>query len=326
MKSTAVAPANIAFIKYWGKKNEALRIPVNDSISMNLSNAYTITTVEFSQVYPSDEIYYGKSKMEVKESRRVTDHLDRIRKLANVQTKAKIVTKNNFPTATGISSSSSGFAALTLAAVSALKLKLPEKELSILARLGSGSACRSIPDGFVYWKSGKSSNESYAYTLYNENYWDLRDIILIVSADKKKTTSMKGHENASSSIFFKTRIKNLPRKIIKLKEALRNKDIKKFGELVEKEAIEVHTIMMTQTPPLFYWNKDTIDIIHQIFNWRNGGTEVYFTIDAGHNVHLICEGNEEKRVLGKVKELEYIKNIIINSPSVGARSSEKHLF
>lgn len=326
MKSTAKAPANIAFIKYWGKKDEVLRIPINDSISMNLSNAYTTTTVEFSSVYPSDETYYGDNKMEAKESRRVIDHLDRIRKLAKVQIKAKVVTRNSFPKGVGIASSASGFAALTLAAADALGLKLPEKKLSVLARLGSGSACRSIPDGFVLWKTGKSSNESYAYSLYDEKYWDLRDIIAVVSEDKKKITSTKGHEDAGNSIFFEARIKNLPRRIVELKEVLQNKDIKKFGELVEKEAIELHTIMMTQTPPLFYWNKDTMDIIHQVHHWRNEGTEVYFTIDAGHNVHLICEGREEKRVLENVKELKYVKDIIINSPSVGARITDKHLF
>lgn len=326
MKSTAKAPANIAFIKYWGKKDRALRIPANDSISMNLSNAFTTTTVEFSSAYSSDEIYYGESKMDAEESVRVVNHLDRIRRLANGQIKAKIATQNSFPKGAGIASSASGFAALTLAATTALGLKLSEKELSILARLGSGSACRSITDGFVFWKAGNSDNDSYAYSLYSEKYWDLRDVIVVVSEDKKKTTSTKGHEDAGSSIFFEARIKNLPQRIVKLKEALRNKDIEKFGELVEKEAIELHTIMMTQNPPLFYWNSATLEIISRVRQWRENGLIVYFTIDAGPNVHLICEGKEEKRVLEKIKELDFVKYVIINSPSVGARITDKHLF
>lgn len=326
MKATAIAPANIAFIKYWGKKDEKLRIPANDSISMNLSSAFTTTTVEFSSSYYLDEIYYGDNKMEVQELQRVIDHLDRIRKLANVQTKAKIVTQNSFPKAAGIASSASGFAALTLAAVDALGLKLSEKELSILARIGSGSACRSIHDGFVEWRAGNASNDSYAYSLYNEKYWDLRDIIVVVSEDKKKITSTKGHENAGSSIFFETRMKNLPQRIVKLKEALQNKAINEFGELVEEEAIELHTIMMTQKPALFYWNSATLEIINRVRQWRIEGLIVYFTIDAGPNVHLICEKKEEKRVLENIKELNFVKDVIINSPSVGARLINKHLF
>lgn len=357
MKATAIAPANIAFIKYWGKKDETLRIPANDSISMNLSNAYTITTVEFSEKYYKDEfiilsnVILGRSeattpesdsgsnfvgasmgrqarmtKRDNKEEQRVTKHLDRIRKIANSKLFAKVVSQNSFPKGTGIASSASGFAALTLAAANASGLKLSEKELSILARLGSGSACRSIPDGFVYWKTGKTSSDSYAYSLYEESYWDLRDIIAVASEDKKKTTSTKGHEDAGSSIFFETRIKNLPQRIEKLKKALRNKDIKIFGELVEEEAIELHTIMMTQKPPLFYWNGSTIEIIKKVHEWRNNGLLVYFTIDAGPNVHLICEKEEEKEVLGKVRELDFVKDVIINSPAVGARLTSKHLF
>lgn len=326
MKATAIAPANIAFIKYWGKKDETLRIPVNDSISMNLNNTCTTTTVEFSSVYKKDEIYYGDNHMEEKESARVIDHLDRIRKIADIKTKAKIATRNNFPRGVGIASSASGFAALTLAASKALGLKLPHKELSILARLGSGSACRSIADGFVQWKTGKTSNDSYAFSIYNEKYWDLRNIIIVVSKNKKKITSTKGHGDAESSIFYKTRIKNLPQRIGKLKETLRVKDIKQFGEIIEEEAVELHTIMMTQKPPLFYWNSSTIEIINRVHEWRVDGLNVYFTIDAGPNVHLICEGKEELKVLAKIKELSFVKDVIINTPSLGARITEKHLF
>lgn len=319
MKATAKAPANIAFIKYWGKNDEELRLPANSSISMNLSNAATITTVEFSPRYSADEIRLGNQKMRQSEATRVSKHLERIRKLAKNKLFAKVVSQNNFPQKTGIASSASGFAALTLAAAGALNLELSEKELSILARIGSGSAARSIPDGFVEWKAGKTSGDSYAHSLYNEKFWDLRDIILVTSEEGKKVSSTKGHENAASSVFFKTRLKNLPDKIRKIKNALRKKDIKSFGEIVEQEAIELHVIMMTQNPPLFYWNSATIDIIRQVLQWREEGLPIYFTLDAGPNVHLICEGKEEKEVFKKVKGLSYVKNIIINSPTKGAR-------
>lgn len=347
MKATAKAPANIAFIKYWGKLDEKLRLPCNDSISMNLSHAFTITTVEFSDKYHKDEFIFmsnvilGRSeattpesdsgqarmtKQDVKEEQRVIKQLDRIRKIADSKLFAKVVTKNSFPKGTGIASSASGFAALTLAAAAALNLKLSEKELSILARLGSGSACRSIPDGFVEWKSGNTSVESYAYSLFDENYWDLKDIIVLVSPEEKKTSSSKGHENVNSSLFFKTRLANLPDKIKRFKKALQEKNINIFGELLEGEAVELHTIMMTQSPPLFYWNSATMDIIKKVQDWREQGLSVYFTIDAGPNVHLICGKKEEKIVLVKLKESGHVDNLIINSPAKGAKIIDQHLF
>jgi len=160
MKATAKAPANIASIKYWGRKDEKLRLPANDSISMNLSEVFTITTVEFSESYKKDEVKLVGKKLDRKEEKRIIDHLDRVRNLAKIKTFAKVVTKNNFPTGTGIASSASGFAALTVAAVKASGLEFSERQLSILARQGSGSACRSIPDGFVELKSGSSSDSS----------------------------------------------------------------------------------------------------------------------------------------------------------------------
>lgn len=326
MKATAIAPANIAFIKYWGKIDETLRLPANTSISMNLSNAFTTTTVEFSQNNKKDEIYFGNKRMDERSSMRVIEHLDRIRQRGENNLFAKVVTQNSFPQGTGIASSASGFAALTLAAVGALDLKCSEKDLSILARLGSGSACRSIPRGFVEWKVGMTGENSYGFSLHDEKYWDLRDIIAVVSTKEKKTSSTLGHENARSSPFFSKRLDNLPDRIAKLKEALQEKNIQKLGELIEKEAIELHMIMMTQDPPLFYWNGNTMEIIKLVRLWREDGLLIYFTLDAGSNVHLICESKEEKKVLGKLKGLSYIQNVIINSPAIGARITDNHLF
>ena len=169
MKATAIAPSNIAFIKYWGVKDEILRLPKNGSISMNLSNLLTTTTVEFNSNLTEDEISINETK-ESKEQNRVEEHLDRIRKLANLSQKAKVVSQNNFPTATGLSSSASGFAALSLAGAKAAGLNLSEKDLSILARQGSGSACRSIPDGFTEWLDGDTSETSYAVSLFPPDY------------------------------------------------------------------------------------------------------------------------------------------------------------
>ena len=201
MKATAIAPSNIAFIKYWGKKDEILRLPENGSLSMNLSGLQTTTTVEFSPQFSEDYIEINGIR-EPNEGNRAIKHLDRVRALAKVSEFAKVVTKNNFPTGTGLSSSASGFAALTVAATKAAGLNLPEKELSILARQGSGSACRSIADGFVEWIDGDTSDTSYAISLYPPGYWDIVDVVAVVSEGRKDVSTSEGQKLVRSSPFF----------------------------------------------------------------------------------------------------------------------------
>jgi len=319
MKATAKAPANIAFIKYWGKRNESLRIPMNSSISMNLSEVFTTTSVEFSKEYIDDALVINGNTVDGKEKERVSEFLDRIRKISKVKLNAKVVSKNNFPKGTGMASSASGFAALTLATTKALGLNLSEKELSILARLGSGSACRSIPDGIVEWKSGKQSNFSYAYSLYPPDYWDIQDVILIIGEKDKKISSTEGHALVESSPFYKSRIAKMDTKIRDIKKALKEKDFTKFGQIIEEEAVNMHAVMMTSKPGLFYWLPETLKFMLLVQNWRDNGVESYFTIDAGPNIHIICEGKSVNKLMKKIKELKGIKNAIVNKPSIGAR-------
>lgn len=300
MKATAVAPANIAFIKYWGKADEELRLPLNSSISMNLSACTTTTTVEFSSDFEKDMVSEGFDE------KRIIAHIDRLRKLAGVQLRAIISTKNSFPKSAGIASSASGFAALTVAAVTALGLKLSEKELSVLARLGSGSACRSIPDGFVKWEG------SFAYSLYPLDYWDLLDILVIVQHSQKDVSSSAGHDLARTSPYFQKRLDALPERLIRCEQALKNKNIVLLGEVIEEDCLDMHHVMQTQSPPLFYWNEKTKQVIRAI---KKSGLPVYFTIDAGPNVHLICEAKDEKQV---IDSLGNTCQIIVNKPTRGA--------
>ena len=321
MKATAKAPANIASIKYWGRKDEKLRLPANDSISMNLSEVFTITTVEFSESYKKDEVKLVGKKLDRKEEKRIIDHLDRVRNLAKIKTFAKVVTKNNFPTGTGIASSASGFAALTVAAVKASGLEFSERQLSILARQGSGSACRSIPDGFVELKSGSSSD-----TLFPPDWLNIVDILAVVEKKTKKISSSEGHALTESSPFYGVRISGMKDKLKKIKQALTNKDFKTFGEISEAEAVNMHAVMMTSCPPLYYWTPETLKIILSVIEWREEGLPVYFTIDAGPNVHLLALPEEIDKIVQRLKRIEGIKGIIINKPTEGAKTISTHLF
>lgn len=318
MKATAVAPSNIAFIKYWGRKDEELRLPENGSISMCLSDLSTTTTVEFDEKIVEDVVIIG-GMTDDKEAGRAVKHLDRVRKLAGIPLKAKVISENNFPTGTGLSSSASGFAALTVAACAAAGLHPSEKELSIIARQGSGSACRSIPDGFVEWLDGDSSETSYAVSLHPPDYWDIVDIVAVVSEGHKDVSTSKGMTLFDSSPFSATRKAGMKQKIDDIKDAMAKKDFTKFGEISEAEALNMHAVMLTSQPPLIYWTPGTLQLMKLVKKWRSDGIEVYFTINTGQDIHLLVERGSVERVVGKVKELDFVKNTIINKPAVGTR-------
>ena len=346
MKATAIAPSNIAFIKYWGKKNEDLRLPENGSISMNLSGLRTTTTVEFNPDFTRDLILLrhsgkrgtsasrismvqrdsGLARMTSLEIQRVVEHLNRIRSLAELNYRAKVVSKNNFPTGTGLSSSASGFAALTLAASYAAGLSLSEKELSTLARLGSGSACRSIPDGFVEWLPGETNETSYSVSLYPPDYWNIVDVVAIVSKNKKETPTTEGQKLARSSPFLRVRLERIKEKIILIKKYMQEKNFSAFGELLEQEALELHAIMLTSNPPLIYWLPATIGVMHAVQKWRKDGLEVYFTVNTGQDIHLICQKQDANKVAERASSLSGVTKTIINYPSIGARTVETHTF
>ncbi len=326
MKTTAIAPSNIAFTKYWGRKDEALRLPENGSISMCLSNLLTTTTVDFSPAYTKDEITINGGGLEEGEAERVIKHLDRVRKLSNIEYKAKVVSNNNFPSGTGLSSSASGFAALTLAAVKAAGLNLSEKDLSILARQGSGSACRSIPSGFVEWLDGDTSETSYAVQIFPPDHWAISDVVAIFSEGKKEVSTSVGQQTAKSSPFMPVRLSRMKEKNERIKKLIAEKNFQEFGGLVEQEALELHTIMLTQTPPLIYWTPRTLRIIKLTARWRKEGIPVYFTINTGQDIHLICQQKDIDKVKEKLKNLEEVKEIIVNTPGKGTRLSQNHLF
>lgn len=318
-KITVVSPANIAFIKYWGKKNPVLNIPFNDSISMNLSNCFTRTTVEFDKKNKDDQISIDGKEVEGSKRDRVIQILDIVRKKAGINLFAKVVSKNNFPSDAGIASSAAGFSALALAASCAIGLTLNQKELSILARMGSGSACRSIPDGFTLWKKGKDNNSSYAIQIAQPDFWDVRDIVVVVSVGGKKVGSTEGHELAATSPYFASRLKNIELKTKKVKAALLAKDFEAFGTLVEEEAVDLHVMAMTSHPPVFYWNKGTMEVMKTVFELREKGIKCYFTMDAGPNVHVICLGKDEQKIKRILSKLTSVYLIISNKAGKGAR-------
>ena len=281
--------------------------------------------MEFQQGLGQDQVLLN-GEIEAGEDSRVIKHLDRVRKLTGIDLKAKVVSSNNFPIGTGLSSSAAGFAALSLAASKAAGLSLSEKDLSILARQGSGSACRSVPAGFVEWLDGDTSETSYAVQIFPPNYWDIADVVAIVSSGKKDVPTSVGQQTAKSSPFMETRKAHMGQKNELVKKLIKERDFQKFGELVEGEALELHAIMITQTPPLIYWQPNTILMMKLVQKWRTDGLEAYFTINTGQDVHIMVEQKNVEKLTKKLKELAEVREVIANTPAEGAGLTNNHLF
>lgn len=310
LKSTATAHPNIALIKYWGNRDTNLRLPSNGSISLNLADLITRTTVHFSPEYHQDSLTLNNQPGAASALDRVSQFLDVVRNLAGVNLKAQVISTNNFPTSAGIASSASAFAALALAASGALGLGLSESELSRLARRGSGSACRSIPAGYVEWKMGTGDEDSYAESIAPPNHWDLVDLVAIVHQAHKATGSSEGHIIADTSPLNPSRLQDAPRRLDSCRQAILARDFDALAQVVELDCNLMHAVMMTSTPPLFYWEPATIRLLKLVPEWRKQGYPVCYTVDAGPNVHVICPRSASLEIQKQLEALKCVTQLI----------------
>ena len=308
---TALANPNLAFIKYWGNRDNTLRLPSNSSISMNLDGLYTRTTVRFQSGLISDQLSINGHEVTGKGLDRISYILDIIRGIANIHERAEVVSENNFPSGAGIASSASAFAALALAGSKAAGLDLSESELSRLARRGSGSAARSIPSGFVEWQAGTSDEDSFAFSIAGLDHWDLVDCVTIVSAAHKKTGSTEGHSLAPTSPLQATRVADAPRRLDICRKAILERDFQSFAAIVELDSDMMHSVMMTSTPALHYWKPASLDVMNCVRQWRAEGIPVCYTVDAGPNVHVLCPETEARNVETRLREIQGVANVLV---------------
>lgn len=286
MKKTVRAHTNIALIKYWGKKDAKLRLPLMSSLSMTLDKFYTDTSIE---VADKNVFYLNEKKQTDDSSKRVFTYLELLKQKFGVNDSLAVTSINHVPTAAGLASSSSAFAALASAFCAYYNINVNQKELSRLARLGSGSASRSIYGGFAIWQKGNDDESSFAYALDEHPKMDLHLLAVELNQNKKKISSTRGMQDAQSSPFFEPWI---ARNELELKEmigAIKSNDFSKLGSLAELNASEMHAINLTATPPFTYFEPDTIKAIKLVQNLRHQGIECYYTIDAGPNVKVLCQ-------------------------------------
>ncbi len=319
-KATAVANPNIAFVKYWGKADSALNLPANPSLSMNLAALTTVTTVELKSGQACDVVTIDDHPAAGQALDRVVAHLDRVRALAGSSQAARVASRNDFPAATGLASSASAFAALTLAATRAAGLSLDQAGLSRLARLGSGSACRSVPAGFVLWEMEE------AHQVAPPEHWDLCDAVAIVTGQAKAVSSDDGHVLAPTSPLHAARLAAVPGWLAAVSDGLARRDLAAMGPAVEADALAMHGVMMTSHPSLLYWLPATVAVLQAVRAWRDGGLEVYFTIDAGPNVHCLCRASAASEVEKRLKTIPGVQEIVVSGPGAGVRLVNWHLF
>jgi diphosphomevalonate decarboxylase len=327
VKATAAAHPNLALVKYWGKADETLNIPANSSISVNLSGATTVTSVAFSPQLAEDVVLLDGQLPTPRAGERVVRCLDRVRQLAGIAARARVESHNDFPAVAGIASSASAFAALSLAASRAAGLTLNERELSILARKGSGSACRSIPDGFAEWVAGDSDDSSFARQIAPPGHWDLRITTVVLDEGAKEIASSDGHRAAVTSPFYRPRLETLPQTLETVRRALLERDLGALGVAVERDAISMHAIAMTSYPAgmdwlsgIYYWLPGTLALIRAVQEWRRQGLPVYLTIDAGPNVHLIGESGQQGALEGELAQFlaQVGGRYFVSEPASGA--------
>lgn len=336
-KTTVAAPANIAFVKYWGARDLEKALPMNPSISMTLDHCVTRCTVEILDG-GHDEVWLsepdgGFGSPEPEFTRRIVEQLNRVREWAGRDEPFRVATRNTFPSAAGLASSASGFAALTMAAAGALgRQDTSPKDLSQLARRsGSGSAARSVLGGYVEWPDpgapgGTDDDPSYAVQLADAGHWDLRDIIAVVEIGPKIVSSREGHRLAHTSPYYTRRLELLPGRLQKVRRAIETRDLDLLGPVLEEESTDLHIMAMSSQPPIFYWSPGTVAVLRAVRELRQEGLSAYATLDAGANVHVICDPDSEDEVAERLEDLPAVGFVIRDGVGEGPEYETTHLF
>lgn len=337
-KITTISPANIGLIKYWGFHDDELYIPNNNNISVTMGNCVTTTTVEVSDNIEKDEISFASQENDFEltdkstlKSKKAYELIEYVRSLSGSKLKAKVMSHNNFPSDAGIAASASSFSALTVALLHAFGCEEVLNDLEEVSRIarrsGSASSARSIMGGFVELIAGSNDKESYAFQLADENHWKIVDVVAVVDDRKKNVSTTEGHLRSKNNPYYKTRIEEMQDRINRVRTGILEKNITLLGEAIEQEALSMHAITMTSTPPALYWEPATIALMKDIIKWReNGEIESYFTIDAGPNIHIISEAKELSKLNKKLSDHEFVKYSIVNHPSTGTMISQNHVF
>jgi diphosphomevalonate decarboxylase len=306
VKATAAAHANIAVVKYWGKRDEALVLPESGSLSVALDRLLTTTTVTLGDADFDSFILDGRPE----DPGRARALLD----AAGIREHARIESRNDFPTAAGLASSASGFAALAVAACAAAGLRKSAEELSALARLGSGSAARSVPGGWAVWE-----RES-ARQVFPPSHWDLRFSIAVCATGAKPVGSRDGMRSTrETSPYHAAFIEQCRRDLPAGLQLLQARNLSGLGALAERNALRMHADALAADPPLLYWQPATVACLLALRELRASGVQAWATIDAGPHVVAISSSADAAAVEARLRAVAGVTDVLVCAPAGPAR-------
>jgi len=313
--ATVRAHANIAVAKYWGKADVRRNLPAVPSLSLTLAGMRTTTEVTFLPELGADELFMGGSVQQGKPLERASKLLNEVRALSGVESFARVRSHNDFPTASGLASSASGFAALALAAVRALELELPLERITALARAASASAARSLYGGYVELLAGAEQ----ACRVAPSEHWPLTMLVAVVSEAAKDTGSTDGMQHtAATSPYYPSWVSDAPRLFTEVKAAVLAKDFERLAPAVEQSALMMHASMLAARPALIYFRPSTLAVIEAVRAARKNGAAACFTIDAGPHVKVLVEPSSVDALRQSLAKTEGVLRVLESAPGPDA--------
>jgi diphosphomevalonate decarboxylase len=325
MRAIAVANTNIALVKYWGKRDAALNLPAVGSLSLTLEGLTTRTEVRFDGALAADTLTLDGKIEAGKPLERISRFLDLVRAEAGLSARARVVSANDFPTAAGLASSASAFAALAVAATRAAGLPLDGRALSILARRGSGSAARSIFGGFVEMRKGERADgsDAFAVPLPGAEAMNVRMVIGVASEGPKETLSTDGMTHtAETSPFYADWVATSPGDLAEARRAIDAGDLEALGVVAERSALTMHASAMAARPAVIYFRGVTIEGQRAVAALRRAGVPAWFTCDAGPHPKVLTDAAHAAEVAKKLSEVPGVLRTIVAAPGPAARLVE----
>jgi len=319
-ETTARANANVALVKYWGKRDAVLNLPSTGSISLTLAGLAVEAAVAFDGGV-SDRLEIDGEPAGGEEAERLRRFLDVVRAEAGSSSRARVVTRSTVPRGIGLASSAAAFAAVALAGSRAAGLRLEPPALSALARRGSGSAARSVLGGFVEWRRGErpDGTDSIAEPLAPLDHWDVRVVVAVTSSAPKAVSSRDGMTRAAAAPFYPAWVEGAEADLAAARAAIRARDLEALGLVAEHSALKMHAVGLAARPALLYWRGATVECVHAVWALRAAGTAAFFTIDAGPQVKVLCLPADAARVAAALHALPGVERVLTCAPGGGAQ-------
>lgn len=315
--ATARAGANIALVKYWGKRDARLNLPAAGSLSITLAGLESVTTVQPSSDLGADQFFLDGALQEATPISKVLDLL-----AGPQRSRCRVSSANNFPTGSGLASSASGYAALVFAAAEAFGCDLDRRALSIIARQGSGSAARSLFGGYCQMHAGQRSDGSdcYAEGLFEVEHWPLEVVVAVTDRDRKDVSSRDGmNRTMASSPYYPAWVDTVAGDLQLARAAIEGRDFEALAAVAEASALKMHASAMAASPGLIYWKPATIACLQAVRELKAGGTAVFFTIDAGPQVKAICLPEARATVAKTLSAVSGVVEVLQTPLGAGAR-------